>query len=85
LKLDKKNEVKQMPAKHSPEPWKDWYDDDVWISKLDACGKQIDFDIDRNRERIIACINACAGIATEDLERFAKLGKWGLEAVKAFK
>jgi hypothetical protein len=68
---------KQM--KHTDEPWEVGSSNDTFIFAdctyvAQTCA---DFEIvtDKHREdarRIVACVNACAGIETEDLEKVAK-------------
>lgn len=62
---------------HSPEPWKlETPPSDKWVQIVDANGKVVDDDLCRpakpllmeDFERIVACVNACAGIPTEDLD-----------------
>jgi hypothetical protein len=63
--------------KHNPEPWKDWTEDeDIWIDLVDGENNHVELISPRNRPRIIACINACAGIPTEDLEAVIDCGKY---------
>lgn len=63
---------------HSPEPWKlETPPSDKWVQIVDANGKVVDDDLPRpakpllmeDFERIVACVNACAGIPTEDLSK----------------
>ncbi len=63
-----------MKTKHTPEPWK---------VKEDKMAGLLAWDIDSNSglitfeslisqedaRRIVACVNACAGISTEELEK----------------
>lgn len=67
-------------TKHSPEPWAE---DAVGFGVRDATGRDIWLidDIDpEDRRRIVACVNACAGLSTEALEA-GHLAK-ALEAAK---
>lgn len=39
---------------------------------LDATGIPVDLDIIENRERIVACVNACEGLDNEQVKNLAK-------------
>ena len=63
--------------KHTPEPWrtdaKCGFPQDIHDSKGNLflrCGSDFDNEIygEANARRITACVNACAGISTENLE-----------------
>lgn len=59
---------------HSPEPWK-LYEDAHIVGVEDHerviadCGPETDVRCRANARRIVACVNFCAGVSTEDLER----------------
>jgi hypothetical protein len=60
-----------MNAQHTPEPWTFGEDNDGWY----VCGCYVGNDeqhgcalSEANARRIVACVNACAGIPTEQLE-----------------
>ena len=62
-------------AQHSLEPWRIDQNHDVWDAKGSAVyrdngwGEPPTFDDCRQLPRIVACVNACAGISTSALER----------------
>ncbi|WP_320153010.1 hypothetical protein [uncultured Tolumonas sp.] len=70
--------------KHTPEPWfydenrpANFYSDDDTGSIIGECGryafvKRSDDERRANARRIVACVNACEGSTTEDLERLGK-------------
>jgi hypothetical protein len=67
-------------TKHSPEPWRADVDDpsDILDASGAACASGWSFDepggwfrqepAEANARRIVACVNACAGIPTEEVE-----------------
>lgn len=65
----------EQKTKHTAEPWKAFdSDDDAYIDKVMHChsGEGWAYFIDKvDVLRIVACVNACAGIETESLESFA--------------
>ena len=73
--------------KHTPEPWRTdaecGFPQDIHDSKGNLflrCGSDFDNEIygEANARRIVACVNACAGLPTEVLERY-KLGVIGVD------
>lgn len=50
-----------MSDKHTPEPWGLEKNTTHMLKRIPI----------EDARRIVACINACAGISTEDLEKFA--------------
>jgi hypothetical protein len=70
-----------MAAKHTSEPWR-WSEDSNWVELKGKDGPVCCFDVDKrgrsdaplpaDRTRIIACINACAGINPEALPDFLR-------------
>ena len=60
---------------HSPEPWV-LFTEFGLINILDSKGKSVSFTnmpdspVMANHRRIVACINACAGISSEELNAF---------------
>lgn len=73
-----------MDIRHSPEPWSvviqgkpgareilvDNGEDLVAMVAIEHCRRQVLYDDGvANARRIVAAVNACAGISTEDLER----------------
>lgn len=59
-----------MDAQHTPEPWsiKEIENDAPWIVNA-ALAKGVGVILAmRNAERVVACVNACAGLETEFLE-----------------
>ena len=73
-----------MKTEHTPEPWfwSEKYGEVCFRSKEDdqsygiAC--PVDLTEEANARRIVACVNACAGLPTEVLERY-KLGVIGVD------
>lgn len=59
-----------MSQQHTPEPWKHVGQGDIiGANNDDACAAYLRTDIgDANARRIVACVNACAGIPTASLE-----------------
>lgn len=64
---------------HSPEPWKlaQVDDDDERFTAEDATGHRLESDpydgvSTEDWTRIVACVNACQGIPTEDLVRMTE-------------
>lgn len=55
---------------HTPEPWKHVGQGDIiGANNDDTCAAYLRADIgDANARRIVACVNACAGIPTDVLE-----------------
>jgi len=61
--------MSSRPAhEHTPEPWS--FDDGVlWGDEGNKVVSRNDWWIDRDdARRIVACVNACAGMTTQDLE-----------------
>ena len=66
-----------MKTEHTPEPWSYGEDNDGWYVEKD--GLQIAHGLsEEDARRIVACVNACAGLPTEVLERY-KLGVIGVD------
>ena len=66
-----------MKTEHTPEPWSYGEDNDGWYVEKDRL--QIAHGLsEEDARRIVACVNACAGIPTEVLERY-KLGIIGVD------
>lgn len=69
-------------GKHTPEPWAVHQDasGDVFISSavtsfhIAEVGSEDDETVFADASRIVACVNACEGISTEDLEAVPRLG-----------
>ena len=58
-------------SKHTQEPWKvcHWKDDRRGFEIADRNQNRVGFDMtEANARRIVACVNACAGLPTEQLE-----------------
>lgn len=62
-------------SEHTKEPWKVIYSGDQHTSDIDARPEGFSFDVslalnvgNGNAHRIVACVNACAGIPNEKLE-----------------
>ena len=72
---------------HTPEPWEVWTsnshirisscgrDGDVCCATIASDGMAVLSISIADAERIVACVNACAGISTEALEEAARSGK----------
>jgi hypothetical protein len=67
-------------TEHSPEPWIAIPNSRGWLVKsekprypIEELGHQFASHEIHEAQRIVACINACAGIPTEELEHFMKL------------
>jgi hypothetical protein len=59
-------------SKHTKEPWSFGEDNDGWYVEKD--GMQIAFGLsESDAGRIVACVNACAGISTDLLSKAALL------------
>lgn len=66
-----------MKTEHTPKPWSYGEDNDGWYVEKD--GLQIAHGLsEEDARRIVACVNACAGLPTEVLERY-KLGVIGVD------
>lgn len=70
-----------MSDQHTPEPWLQEYDDNGFYEIKSALNSgrivftQREYDIDEaNARRIVACVNACAGLGTAPLERLVAGG-----------
>lgn len=57
-----------MTQQHSHEPWKAEYRDDM-TSYVTRDGVRLFYTLSEYAARTVACVNACAGIPTEDLLR----------------
>lgn len=77
--------------KHTPEPWRTdaecGFPQDIHDSKGNLflrCGSDFDNEIygEANARRITACVNACAGISTENLEDNVPIIAWRTEAMR---
>ena len=56
-----------MTQQHTPEPWAFGEDNDGWYVEKDR--DQFVYGLtEANARRIVACVNACAGISTESME-----------------
>ena len=69
-----------MSDQHTPEPWIQEYDDNGFYEiKSEQDSRRITFTQregstdEANARRIVACVNACKGISTEDLETLPTL------------
>ncbi len=65
-----------MSDKHTPEPW--WDESgtihakaDNWTEKVHSCDHPAKASSDANARRIVACVNACAGLSNAVLEAIA--------------
>lgn len=62
---------------HSPEPWrKGEYDDIVdrdGVSIIFGYNGDLAFRTEEDCDRVLACVNACAGIPTENLETVCRM------------
>jgi hypothetical protein len=82
---------------HSPEPWRDGLRHESMIRIEDASGRGIGTltgsnllaprepsydEMDANASRIIACVNALAGIPTEELKRPENVWGWASVAME---
>ena len=68
---------KAAKTEHTQEPWSYGEDNDGWYVEKD--GLQIAHGLtEEDARRIVACVNACAGLPTEVLERY-KLGVIGVD------
>lgn len=59
-------------SKHTQEPWKvcHWKDDRRGFEIADRNQNRVGFDMtEANASRIVACINACRGLPTDELEQ----------------
>jgi len=63
--------------KHTPEPWfcnENEFDDFIWGANremiAESRGTGGGLPQEENRARIVACVNACAGISNENLKMF---------------
>ena len=66
-----------METEHTPEHWSYGEDNDGWYVEKD--GLQIAHGLtEEDARRVSACVNACAGLPTEVLERY-KLGVIGVD------
>ena len=73
-----------MSDQHTPEPWKQDEDSELLItnSELERVGETIvRTDTKADARRIVACINACKGIPTDQLEG-RTFGKRYMDALK---
>lgn len=76
------------------EPWRcdrhSVADDFDWVNIIGADGKSFAIDLDemprslRKINRIIACVNALAGVPTEDIERVVNFGYMFLQTSNIF-
>ena len=60
-----------MSDEHTPEPWQ-WRDELLWSGDsivVAGDGYRCLDMVEADARRIVACVNACAGVSTEDLER----------------
>lgn len=62
------NKIKEAFGQHTPEPWKVYNGEEIH-GVLDSAGKHLaemwqrkDYDSSANARRIVACVNACAGM-----------------------
>lgn len=75
---------------HTSEPWAIGKDGDIWANNGTHCVHLLPdtLNAEENAARIVACVNACAGIDTERLEAMAKprkslddlLAEWSVDA-----
>jgi len=59
-------------SKHTQEPWKvcHWKDDRRGFEIADRNQNRVGFDMtEANARRIVACVNACRGLPTDELEQ----------------
>lgn len=64
-------------SKHTPEPWK-VQPMEYGTAIIDSEGYEIrPSRFPEDARRIVACVNACAGISTDDLESEKRPGFWG--------
>ncbi len=78
--------MKMNEIQHSKEPWK-WHaqgeanehclltNDDRWVIAFRQNGELYDAEQIANARRIVACVNACAGLTTAELELAAIFGE----------
>lgn len=75
-----------MNQQHTPEPW-NWHaqgeandyclltSNGRWVISFRQNGEMLDAEMRENARRIVACVNACAGLTTAELELSAALGE----------
>jgi len=97
--MEKKEGGKNMTMEHGPEPWKitepksrvEYYSFEV-TDDNGHCVNMFDFALEEdvaNHKRIVACVNACAGIPSQELEQGVKPSlkpdkEWLVRAIKAY-
>lgn len=78
-----------MMSKHSLEPWKLSTDMDGRVNIFMNDGREVTLCHSHLRHedarRIVACVNACAGISTEQLDSWASMGRPILQSLKELK
>lgn len=80
-------------SKHTPEPWGVYQDasGDVFVSSgetsfhIAEIGTEDEESVIADARRIVACVNACRGMKTKDLENQAMLGETLLDRFELMK
>ena len=73
-------------SKHTQEPWKvcHWKDDRRGFEIADRNQNRVGFDMtEANARRIVACVNACRGLPTDELEQKGLVAAVGTQLLAA--
>ena len=73
-----------MEQKHTPEPWRVVGYSEIVAKTGDAqyAGVASVLHNENDARRIVACVNACRGLSTDELERFGLASAFGTELIE---